>query len=77
MHELVSKESRIDEALAKTVGPVDSFVGDAAVGICNEAAEQVLGPAVIEALGNDRDRRALVAARVGLACGLHFQGRDG
>jgi hypothetical protein len=36
MNELVSKEALVDEALAKAVGPVDSFVGDAIVGICHE-----------------------------------------
>jgi len=78
MHELVSKEALVDQALAKAVGPVDSFVGDAIVGICNEAAEQVLGPAIVEALGNDQDRLALIAPWVwDLARGLHFQGRDG
>ncbi len=78
MHELVPKEALVDEALAKAVGPVDSFVGDAIVGICNEAAEQVLGPAIVEALGNDRDRLALVAPWLwDLARGLHFQGRYG
>jgi hypothetical protein len=78
MHELVTKEELIDEALARAVGPVDSFGGDAISAICNEAAEKVLGQAVIEALGSDRDRLALVAPWMwDLARGLHFQGRDG
>ena len=78
MHELVTKEELIDDALAKAVGPVDSFVGDAIFAICHEAAENVLGRAVIEALGSDRGRLALVAPWIwDLARGLHFQGRDG
>ncbi len=78
MHDLLSKETLVDETLTKAIGPVDRFVGDAIVGICNEAVEHVLGSAVIEALGHDRDRLALVAPWVwDLARGLHFQGRDG
>jgi hypothetical protein len=78
MRHLLPKETLVDKVLTDAIGPVDRFVGDAIVGICNEAVEHVLGPAVIEALGNDVDRLALLAPWVwDLARGLHFQGRDG
>jgi hypothetical protein len=78
MHDLLPKEALVDKELTEAIGPVDRFVGDAIVGICNEAVEHVLGPAIIEALGNDLDRLALVAPWVwDLARGLHFQGRAG
>jgi hypothetical protein len=78
MHELLPKETLVDKTLSEAIGPVDRSVGDAIVGICNEAVEHVLGSAVIEALGNDLDRFALVAPWVwDLARGLHFQGRAG
>ena len=78
MHDLLAKEALIDKALTDAIGPVDRFVADAIVSICNEAVEQVLGPAVIEALRNDHNRLALAAPWVwDLARGLHFQGRNG
>ena len=78
MHDLLAQEVLLDRALTEAIGPVDRFVADAIVSICNEAVEYVLGAAVVEVLGNDLDRLALAAPWVwDLARGLHFEGRDG
>ena len=77
-HDLLAKEVLLDSALTEAIGPVDRFVADAIVTICNEAVEHVLGAALVEALGNDLDRLALAAPWVwDLARGLQFQGRHG
>lgn len=74
MTEFVSQEALLDEALTATLGPVDSSVGEAIVGICNDAVEQVLGPALAETLRSDPSRVALVVPWVwDLARGLQFQ----
>ncbi len=78
MVELIGKDQLFDEALTRMLGPVDAFVADAIVEICNDALEGVLGPVLVAVLVDDRHRLPLVASWVwDLASGLHFQARNG
>ena len=56
MHELISKENTRRRGTDRSDRSRRAFLGDAIVGICNEAVEQVLGPAVTERWGTTRHR---------------------
>lgn len=60
MAELLGEEL-LDAALANVLGSTDADLSGAIVGICNDAVEEILGPAVVEALAADRRRVAVVA----------------
>lgn len=60
MAELLGEEL-LDEALTDVLGPVDAELAGAIVGICNDAAGDIVGAAVVEALAADRRRVPFVA----------------
>lgn len=68
----------LDETLTAALGPIDIATRDAIAGICNDALDTVLGPAVAGALRADRRLLPLAApwAR-DLARGLQYQSRHG
>lgn len=68
----------LDETLTATLGAPDAATGDAIAGICDDALDDVLGPAVAAALRTDRRLVPLAAPWVrDLARGLHYQSRHG
>jgi hypothetical protein len=68
----------LDETLTAALGPVDTITGDAIAGICNDALDDVLGPAVAGTLRADRRLLPLAAPWVrDLARGLQYQSRHG
>lgn len=78
MPELLRAGDLLDEALIAAFGPVDGAASEAITAICNDALEDVLGPAVVAALRADHHLLALVAPWVrDLARGLQFQSHHG
>jgi hypothetical protein len=78
MPELLSADDLLDDGLAAALGPVDRATRNAIAGICNDALLDVLGPAVVTALRDDRRLLPLTAPWVwDLARGLQFQSRHG
>ncbi|HEY5018021.1 MAG TPA: hypothetical protein VII59_14730 [Streptosporangiaceae bacterium] len=68
----------LDQSLTAALGPVDDLTGEAIAGICNDALDAVLGPAVVRELSADRRLLPVIAPWVlDLARGLQYHSRHG